>query len=276
VKDFFLQLYDGVLRFSSLRKHLKFKTSHEGNFPKVGFLSLELKQNLENILGIKINREEIFEQALMHRSYLQVLGDSKFLSNERLEFFGDSVLGMVIAEYLFSLHTNTLEGDLTKMRSWLVNQNSLALCARKFHLDKFIMMSHSAAKSIEQGSNSILCDCLEAIIAAIYIDSGLESARKFILDSLLPILMSKRVMVDKNYKSILLETVQAHGKPSPKYIVLEEEGPDHDKEFKIGVYVEDVLLASGLGKSKKLAEQDAAHNALENEEIYINNTQIID
>ena len=270
MKDFLLQLYNGALRFSPLRKHLKFKTSQLGNFPKVGFLTSDFKQDLELILGVKINRVEFFEQALIHRSYLQVLSDSKYLSNERLEFFGDSILSMVITEYLFSLHVNTLEGDLTKMRSWLVNQNSLALCARKFHLDKFIMMSHSAAKSIEQGSNSILSDCVESIIAAIYLDSGMDAVRKFILDSLLPIMMSKRVMVDKNYKSILLETVQAQGKSSPRYEVIEESGPDHDKEFKIGVYVESNLLALGTGKSKKLAEQDAAYKALGSETLNLN------
>jgi ribonuclease III len=261
VKDLLLQLYNGALKFSQLKKNLK--TNRFGNYPKVGFLNSELKLELENILDIKIINSEIFEQALTHRSYLQVLADTNFLSNERLEFFGDSILGMIIAEYLFTLHEDVLEGELTKMRSWLVNQHSLALCGRKFQLDKFLMMSHSAAKSIEQGSDSILSDCLEAIIAAIYLDSGIDSARKFILETLMPVMMSKRVMIDKNYKSILLETVQAEGKPSPIYKVYQESGPDHDKEFIVGVYVDDILLAKGTGKSKKQAEQDAAHNAID-------------
>ncbi len=203
----------------------------------------------------------------MHRSYLQVIGSAGQFSNERLEFLGDSVLGMVVAEYLFSLHTEVLEGELTKMRSWLVNKTSLAICARKLQLDSFLMLSYSASRSLEHGSDSILSDALEAIIGAIYLDSGLETVKKFIIHSLLPIMISKSLMVDTNYKSNLLETVQALGKNAPKYIVHEESGPDHDKSFVVGVYVNDVLLATGTGKSKKQAEQTAAYNALELPEI---------
>ena len=134
---------------------------------------------------------------------------------------------------------------------------------KKLDLDKFLMMSFSAEKSLIQGSSSILADALEAIIAAIYLDSGLEAARKFVVNSLLPILMSKRVMKDTNYKSILLEEVQALGKESPVYRVLSESGPDHDKEFMVGVYVGDVLMGTGKGKSKKQAEQVAAKDALD-------------
>ena len=180
-----------------------------------------------------------------------------------LEFLGDAVLGMVIADYLFSLHSNVMEGELTKMRSWLVNKNSLAVCAQKFNLDKFLQLSFSASKSLESGSTSMLSDAMEAIIAAIYIDKGIESAKLFIINGLLPLLMNKTIMVDTNYKSSLLETVQSFGKPSPKYQVLDEMGPDHQKEFVIGVYVDGELVGIGRGKSKKEAEQIAAQNALE-------------
>jgi ribonuclease-3 len=206
---------------------------------------------------------EYFEQALIHRSYLQVLGNENILSNERLEFLGDSILGMVTAEYLFSLHTDVLEGELTKMRSWLVNKNTLAFCARKIQLDGFLMMSHSASKSLEQGSESILADALEAIIAAIYLDSGFEASSKFIIRSLLPIILNTSVMTDTNYKSILLENVQSNGKEAPRYEVLNEEGPDHEKEFTIAVYVGEDLLGTGKGKTKKQAEQNAALEALQ-------------
>jgi len=230
----------------------------------VGYLNSERKGELEDILNIQIKSSEIFEQALLHRSYLQVINDEKVLSNERLEFLGDSVLGMVVADYLFSLHSHVPEGELTKMRSWLVNESSLTLCAKKLGLEKFIMMSYSAEKSVEQGCNSILADTVEAIIAAIYLDSGLDSARNFILNSMLPIQMNNSVMQDNNYKSMLLEGVQAQGKESPRYMVLEEKGPDHDKTFTVGVYIDNELVASGIGKNKKQAEQSAAKQAVEN------------
>jgi ribonuclease III len=263
VADFFQQIYNGLLRFTPL-KNFKFKSNRKGNFPSVGFLSEDRKKDLEKTLGITITNKEYFEQALTHRSYLQCMPEgNNCLSNERLEFLGDSVLGMIIAEHLFMLHSNSLEGKLSKMRSWLVNKRSLALCAQTLGLDEFLMMSHSAEKSLKQGSESILEDTLEAIIAAIYLDSGMENARDFIVNSMLPIMMSNSVMVDKNYKSILLERVQAEGKHSPEYAVLEESGPDHDKEFIVAVYVDNKMIGKGCGKSKKQAEQAASKNAID-------------
>lgn len=233
----------------------------------MGYLTAEKKSELEDMLNIQINSTEIFEQALLHRSYLQVLNNDRVLSNERLEFLGDAVLGMVVADYLFSLHSHVPEGELTKMRSWLVNATSLTICARKLGLEKFIMMSYSAEKSVEQGCNSILSDTVEALIGAIYLDSGLDAAKNFIINSLLPIQMNNSVMQDTNYKSILLESVQAEGKESPRYIVLDEIGPDHDKTFTIGVYIDNQLTATGSGKNKKQAEQSAAQKAIERVEF---------
>lgn len=257
------QFYNGLLRFTPIKNLFKKKSSHLGAFPKVGFLSIEKKTQLEEILGLTIHRPEFFEQSLIHRSYLQVLANEHFYSNERLEFLGDAVLGMIVGEYLFSLHSNVLEGELTKMRSWLVSRNSLALCAKKLRLDKFIMMSHSAEKCLQSGSDSILSDTLEAIIAAIYLDSGFDVCKTFIVNQLIPIMMSSHIMVDHNYKSLLLEEVQAQGKHSPVYNIIEEEGPDHDKTFTVGVYIEDTFMAKGIGKNKKQAEQEAAKEALE-------------
>lgn len=270
-------MYNGFLRFSPLRKHLKFKSSRKGNFPRVGFLTDERLRELEKTLGVHIYNREFFEQALTHRSYLQVLDSSnqnsdqsdettnketKYPSNERLEFLGDSILGMIAADYLFSLHSDFPEGELTKMRSWIVNKNSLSIAAKKIELDEFLMLSHSAAKSLEHGSDSILADALEAVIAAIYLDSGIEASKKFILNSLLPVMLNKNIMVDTNYKSILLEKAQSEGKEIPHYIVINEEGPDHEKEFTISVYIGDELLGTGKGKTKKQAEQNAASEAL--------------
>lgn len=263
MKEFLDYLYNGLYRFKPVSKYFRLKSHHLGIFPRVGFLDDLHCRELEKLLGIVIRRPELFEQALIHRSYLQVLENNSYLSNERLEFLGDAILGMFVAEYLFSLHSNVLEGDLTKMRSWLVNRNSLSLCAKKLELDRYLKLSYSAEKSLIGGSDSILADALEAVIAAIYLDSGPEQAKRFILNTLLPIIMNKTQMVDTNYKSILLESVQAEGKHSPEYKLLDQLGPDHDKQFIVGVYVENVLLGTGKGKSKKQAEQTAAKNALD-------------
>lgn len=260
--DFFQQIYDGIFRFRSFKRLFEVKASHKGNFPVIGFLNEESIEKLEHCLSISIKHPEYFEQALIHRSYLQVISKPGSCSNERLEFLGDAVLGMITAEYLFSLHTNVLEGELTKMRSWLVNKHSLAMAAKKINLDDFLQLSYSAEKSLKKGSESILADALEAVIAAIYLDSGIEQARKFIRNTLFPVMLNRKIMSDKNFKSILLEAVQSEGKSSPVYHVISEIGPDHDKEFKVGVYVDDILLGQGSGKSKKEAEQDAAKHAL--------------
>ncbi len=262
MKDIVNQFYNGILRFFPVRKYFSFKSNHSGMFPVVGFLDFEKKKELEQALGIQILKTEYFEQALTHRSYLQILEDPSYFSNERLEFLGDSILGMIIADYLFSMHSNVLEGELTKMRSWLVNSHTLALCAGKIGLDKFIQLSFSAEKSMKSGSESIMADALEAVIAAIYLDSGLEVTRGFIINSLVPIMLQKQVMKDDNYKSILLEKVQGAGKPSPTYNVLDESGPDHQKEFRVGVFVESALIGAGTGRSKKEAEQSAAKDGL--------------
>ncbi len=262
MKEVFVNIYNGILRHTPLKKYITFNTSRRGYFPAVGFLDAVRKEELEKVLGVTITHVEYFEQALLHRSYLPILQNEGFLSNERLEFLGDSVLGMIVADHLFSMHSGVLEGELTKMRSWLVNRKSLAFCSRKIGLDTFVMMSYSAAKSLEKGSESIIADALEAIIGAIYLDSGLDVAHRFIVNTMLPLLITNSVMVDRNYKSLLLEAVQAVGKSSPCYEVIEESGPDHDKEFLVGCYVDGELYGKGRGKSKKEAEQSAAMQSM--------------
>ncbi len=263
MKEILQQIYDGIFRFKPLKKFINSESNHRELFPVVGFLNAGQKQNLETALGIKINKVEYFEQALIHRSYVQVLGKKEAYSNERLEFLGDAILGMLVAEYLFSLHIKIPEGELTKMRARLVNKKSLTVCAIDLKLDDFLMMSYSCQNSLMLGNDAVLGDAMEAIIAAVYLDSGIEAANDFILNRLIPTLLSKSVLEDTNYKSKLLETVQANGKEAPSYSVIEATGPDHDKSFKVGVYVEGNLLAIGTGKSKRSAEQDAALKALD-------------
>ncbi len=233
-------------------------------FPGVGLLSIEQKQHLEGVLGVVIRNTSFFEQALTHRSFLQTLNNPNAFSNERLEFLGDAILSMIIAEYLFYLRSDVSEGELTKMRSWLVNKKSLAYSARRLNLHQFLKVSISARQSLEQGNDSMLADALEAIIAAVYLDSGWEAAKQFIVASVLsPVMKEESLMKDTNYKSILLEHSQALGTGIPRYIVVEETGPDHNRQFTIEVSIGSEVVGRGSGKNKKEAEQNAASAAVQ-------------
>lgn len=252
------QIYDNFFRLPTFKRNPK-----KPHFPVLGLMNKSKKVELEQSLGIKIDHVGYFEQALTHRSYLQVNTELHLIANERLEFLGDAILGMVIAEYLFYHYEQDHEGELTKMRSWLVNKKSLAHCARSLHLERFLLLSFSADQSLQKGNETILADAMESIIAAIYLDSGLQQARSFILDRLVPMLTNEMIMKDSNFKSILLELVQSQGKEAPKYSVVDATGPDHEKEFLVAVYVSSQEMGRGSGKSKKQAEQAAAHQALE-------------
>lgn len=263
MKDIITKLYTAFSKILPLRS-IENKANHLENFPVVGFLSDKSKAGLEQILKIKINSVEFFEQALTHRSYLTILGvDSGFSSNERLEFLGDALLSMFVTDFLFKTNPGYSEGDLTKIRSRLVNKNSLSYCGYALGLEKFIMLSFSAEKALKDGSDSIIADTMEAIIAAIYLDSDFETSRHFVIDGLVPILLDSNLIEDANFKSLLLERVQSLGKHSPRYQVIQETGPDHCKEFSVGVFLDDQLVGKGIGKNKKSAEQAAAKNAID-------------
>ncbi|MCS6808861.1 MAG: ribonuclease III [Bacteroidota bacterium] len=265
LNSFIQQLHSKIVKLAALpSKFLRSSILDDSMFPPVGFLTPEKVRSLERALNVPIVSVPYFEQALTHRSYLQVLQNPHIFSNERLEFFGDAILSAVIAEYLFYLRSDVQEGELTKMRSWLVNKKSLAYCARKLCLDEFIMVSLSARNSLQQGNDSILADALEAIIAAIYLDSGAETAKEFIIRSvLLHVMNEASLMRDTNFKSILLEHAQAIGAGTPQYVVVSADGPDHRKNFAIEVLINGVVVGRGSGRSKKDAEQDAAKDAVE-------------
>ncbi len=217
----------------------------------------------EQLLGHHPKNWNLFFESLLHRSYLQYL-DPQVKSNERLEFLGDSILNFLVAEYLYRLYPSMEEGDLTKVRSRLVNRKSLAQRAKELRLSDFLLLSSSALQSVDSGSDSILADAFEAIIGALYIDGGLSPARDFVSRSLLSdssILNS--ALTDDNYKSALLEYSQARSLGVPRYTILREDGPDHDRRFTIEVFLGAESLGTGTGKSKKDAEQAAAAQALE-------------
>ncbi len=223
-------------------------------------------QLLEEVVGYRIGNLAYFEQALIHRSYLQVAEVSTIISNERLEFLGDSILNMLIGEFLFHRYTDIQEGELTKLRSRLVNRKALTLCARMVRLEEIVLLNSSAEQSLVQGNDSLLADAFEAIIAAIYLDNdgNLIPVKQFLARTLLtPETCEKVLFIDENFKSILLEHMQAQGLGAPRYVVVKEEGPDHERIFTVQVMVGGEMRGEGRGRSKKEAEQQAAAEAVD-------------
>lgn len=206
---------------------------------------------------------KLFLQALLHRSYLQFVTE-KWDSNERLEFFGDAILNFIVTEHLINAYPDMEEGNLTKLRSRLVNRKILAQRAKDMHLSDFLLLSSSAAQSIDSGSESILSDAFESIVGALYLDGGLPAARKFIRATLLnnPN-VSSLALTDDNYKSALLEYAQARSLNIPRYVVVREEGPEHDRRFTVEVSINAQSWGVGTGRSKKEAEQAAAAQAID-------------
>ena len=219
-------------------------------------------RNFQQRIGHVIRNEELFVQALLHRSFLQRMSHVG-PSNERLEFLGDSVLNLIVAEYLFHRFPQAEEGDLTKLRSRLVNRKALAAYGKEMKLFDFILLSDSAAHAGVKGSETIIADTYEAVVAAIYLDGGYEAARAFVKRQVLAAVEQGRVSTsDENYKSRLLEYAQAHGLGIPRYATIREEGPDHDRTFTVEVFLNNERRGSGSGKNKKEAEQAAANEAL--------------
>jgi ribonuclease-3 len=228
----------------------------QSSFPQEKFTKLE------KIIGSTIRDRNIYVEALIHRSFLEENEQFNF-SNERLEFLGDSVLNLVIGEYLFNKFPQEEEGFLTKVRAKMVNRNALSLVADNLNLGELLIISSNVPKSITHNSKSMLSDALEALIGAVYIDKGIETCKKFILKNILePALKNGEHLVDENYKSQLLEYAQASKLAIPVYQIVSEEGPHHNKTFNAEVIIGEKVLGEGKGKSKKEAEQNAARVAL--------------
>jgi ribonuclease-3 len=222
----------------------------------------ETLNSLEKIIGSPIGDKSFYIEALIHRSFLEE-NEQFYFSNERLEFLGDSVLNLIIGEYLFDRFPDEAEGFLTKVRAKLVNRNALSNVAEQLMLGELLVLSSTVPKSVAHNSKSMLSDALEALIGALYLDKGLEACQKFIKKNILePSLKSGEHLVDENYKSQLLENAQANKLDIPVYQITSEEGPHHDKTFTAEVIIEGKVLGEGKGKSKKEAEQNAAKAAL--------------
>ena len=216
---------------------------------------------LEESIGYSFKNKKLIEQAFMHTSYANI---RNIQSNEKLEFFGDSILEYISSEYIYNNYKNLKEGEMTKVRATVVCEDSLYEVALRHNFDKFIILGRSEQHAKITGLKAILADSVEAVIAAMCIDGGIDVARRFIISNLKEAIeqATKNVGI-KDYKTVLQEKLQVNGNVKITYEIIKEEGPDHDKRFEAQVSCDGKVLAKGEGKSKKLAEMQAAHHALE-------------
>lgn len=215
-------------------------------------------KELEENLGYKFKNKELLERALTHKS------SNKPYSNERLEFLGDAVMDLIVAKYLFDKFHQTPEGDLSKLRAALVNETSFANLAKILNLGEFIIISPAEEKNNGRHKSSLLSDAFEALIGAVFLESSLEETSKIALNLLER--EYENISLDalaKDYKTTLQEITQGTMGITPEYKLIAAKGPDHKKEFKMGVYLDNKEYGVAIGKSKKDAEQKAAKEAIE-------------
>lgn len=211
-------------------------------------------------IGLSFRNPGLLETALVHPSYCQEQEEVEH--NQRLEFLGDAVLDFVVAEYLYNNYPDYAEGELTRIRASLVCEKGLYELARRIELGKYLILGRGEEKSGGRQRRSILADAVEAVLGAIYLDQGLEAARTFVLRHIAEEIEEAAHSDCQDYKSRLQEAVQAQYRDNVQYKVITEEGPPHDKRFNIGVFFHEQLLGSGIGRSKKEAEQKAAQQAV--------------
>lgn len=222
-------------------------------------INFEIEQ-LEKKIGYTFNEKELLCQALTHSSYANELKINYIKDYERIEYLGDAILEFVSSDFLYRKYAGKKEGELTKIRAKLVCESSLAYCARKLDVGKYLRLGKGERLGGGTDRDSILADCVEAIIGAIYLDSDIVSARKFILDNVLIDIEDRELFID--CKSSLQEMVQSRGITNIEYSTTKEEGPEHNKYYYVDVLVDGNICGSGVGKSKKNAEQDAAKKAI--------------
>ena len=221
-------------------------------------------EEFEAKIGVTFSSKQLLEQAFTHRSYINENKGTDREHNERLEFLGDAVLELVVTQFLYAKYPNKPEGELTAYRAALVNTDSLARTADELNMGELLFLSKGEAKDTGRARYYILANSVEALIGAIHLDQGYEYARKFIETNITPRIteiVEEGSWIDS--KSLFQEKAQEEEGVTPTYETLSEEGPDHDKEFTVGVYLGDVLVSRGTGRSKQDAEQEAARTALE-------------
>ena len=223
----------------------------------------ELKE-FEKIINYKFNNVETLEKSLTHSSYSNEDKTYSKVNNERLEFLGDAVLSITVSRFIFDKFPEYPEGDLTKLRSQVVCEDTLSIVASNLSIGRYLLLGKGEEASGGRERKSILADAVEAIIAAIYIDGGYRKAEEFVLANLTKyIQLAVKGKIVTDFKSYLQEYYQSKSQSCKiRYVVTKEEGPDHEKMFHVNVLVNKTVVGKGTGKSKKLAEQDAAKNAL--------------
>lgn len=220
----------------------------------------EALEKLQNVIDYRFQNVDLLKQALTHSSFSNEQKINKLKNYERLEFLGDAVLELVSSEFLFQTNPKLPEGELTKMRASMVCEPALAYCAKDIDLGSFILLGKGEEATGGRKRDSITSDVMEAVIGAIFLDGGLEPAKKHILRFILSDLENKKLFYDS--KTILQEMVQKEGTELLHYDLLSENGPDHDKSFTVVAKVGDRIVGKGTGRTKKSAEQNAAYEAL--------------
>ena len=220
-------------------------------------------KDLENAIGYRFRNITLLQNALAHSSYANERWHNSLMSNERLEFLGDSILGMLVADHLYRNFPDRPEGELTRMRADMVCERALAQIAQRIGLGEHLLLGKGEEQGGGRNRDSILADAVESVIAACYLDGGMDAAKqfvqKFVLDR-----MSVAPVNNKDYKTALQERVQQKRNQILAYTLVGEAGPDHDKHFEVALTLNGQVIGRGVGSSKKRAEQDAARNALEN------------
>ena len=219
-------------------------------------------KDLETAIGYRFRNLSLLQNALTHSSYANERWHNSLLSNERLEFLGDSVLGMLVADYLYRTFPNRPEGELTRMRADMVCERALAEVANRLSLGDHLLLGHGEERFGGRNRDSILADAVESVIAATYVDGGMEAAMTFIRKFILCDVPAQRLR-NADYKTALQERVQQKKNQVLSYALVAESGPDHDKEFTVEVSLNGQVVGSGTGSSKKRAEQEAARMAME-------------
>ena len=224
------------------------------------FKDLCTRDEIEKILNMRVRDITLYQEALLHKSAVKLYNASR--SNERLEFVGDSVLNFIIAKYLYDNYPDENEGFMTKLRTRLVSGKCLSQIAKNMGLQHHIRMNEKALRQTWNENARILEDALESLIGAIYLDQGLYITIQFILSQMRQNVDFDEILTDTNYKDILMRYTQMKGIKLPVYNLIHEDGPNHSKSFMVEVIVDDNSIGNGYGKSKKAAEQNAAHQAL--------------
>lgn len=219
-------------------------------------------KDLEAAIGYKFHNISLLQNALTHSSYANERWHNSLLSNERLEFLGDSVLGMLVADFLYSTFPDRPEGELTRMRADMVCEHTLALVANRIHLGQHLQLGHGEERLGGRSRESILADATESVIAACFLDGGLEAAARFVKRFILVEVPVSRPH-NMDYKTALQELVQQKKNQTLTYTLVGQSGPDHDKVFAVEVSLNGETVGSGSGSSKKRAEQMAAKSAME-------------